>query len=136
MTYYDVFSVISYFNVFDFFFLVKLEVLKFAYRKDDIRLESVKALRSVSTVGEEAGEKLSNKLPDFVSMINFIKEKASLRQQSQHKYTMGSVAMPFNPLAYTEVRRLNVSQNSLDNLKGGSLRSYRTKFKDAHNLCL
>ncbi|KAK7476082.1 hypothetical protein BaRGS_00032709 [Batillaria attramentaria] len=87
--------------------------------KDDIRIESVKALRGVSG-GEEKGDMVEmtsdeNKLPDFVTMITFIKEKAALREKSQHKYTVGNAVMPFNPLTYTEIvlyLRMCLAQNA------------------------
>ncbi|XP_076462653.1 proteasome adapter and scaffold protein ECM29-like isoform X2 [Babylonia areolata] len=74
--------------------------------KDDIRLESVKALRGVASTEdptEKSQRKNGDRLPDFVSMISFIKEKAALREKSQHKYVVGNVVMPFNPLTYTEI---------------------------------
>nr|KAG5691476.1 hypothetical protein BaRGS_026251 [Batillaria attramentaria] len=64
--------------------------------KDDIRIESVKALRGVSG-GEEKGD------------------MAALREKSQHKYTVGNAVMPFNPLTYTEIvlyLRMCLAQNA------------------------
>lgn len=48
-------------------------------RKDDVRLESVKALRSVAR-SEDKVDKIpeKEKLADFVAMISFIKEKVTL----------------------------------------------------------
>ncbi|KAL8623767.1 hypothetical protein ACOMHN_054073 [Nucella lapillus] len=86
--------------------------------KDDIRLESVKALRGVASADdprEKSPKKDGDRLPDFVSMITFIKEKAALRERSQHKYVVGNVVMPFNPLTYTEVvlyLRMCLAQNA------------------------
>ena len=55
------------------------------FRKDDIRLESVKALRAVANAEdsmEKAEKKDTEVLPDFVSMINFVQEKVTGLQDS------------------------------------------------------
>lgn len=56
------------------------------FRKDDIRLESVKALRAVANA-DDPMEKTERKgkavLPDFVSMINFVQEKVMGLQDCQ-----------------------------------------------------
>ena len=39
----------------------------------------------------------------FISKCVFLCFQALLREKSQHKYTVGNVVMPFNPLTYTEV---------------------------------
>ncbi|XP_070194752.1 proteasome adapter and scaffold protein ECM29-like isoform X2 [Littorina saxatilis] len=83
--------------------------------KDDIRLESLKALRGVANTEDATEKKDGQKLPDFVNMITFIKDKAALREKSQHKYTVANVVMPFNPLTYTEIvlyLRMCLAQNA------------------------
>jgi hypothetical protein len=82
-----------------------MKYCKLFCRKDDVRLESVRTLRGAAGESDsgEKGEGSGGRLPDFVSMLSFVKEKAALREKSPHKYTVGNVVMPFNPLAYTEV---------------------------------
>ncbi|KAH9523696.1 hypothetical protein Btru_040672 [Bulinus truncatus] len=71
--------------------------------KEDIKSESMKALRSTQTLPTLSKQTVEQKLPDFVEMIKYIVEKAELRRVSQNRYASVNVTLPFNPVTYSEI---------------------------------
>ncbi|ESP05333.1 hypothetical protein LOTGIDRAFT_103320 [Lottia gigantea] len=66
--------------------------------KDDIRGESIKELNNT-----ENKDGVSLELPQFINMIQYIKEKAQQRKESNQKYVSGNTVLPFNPTTYTQM---------------------------------
>ncbi|BFY99626.1 hypothetical protein BsWGS_02666 [Bradybaena similaris] len=82
--------------------------------KDDVRSESVKALRKAQSRSAIKPTE-TTALPDFVEMVNYIAEKGKQRKVSQHRHVAVNAVLPFNPLSYTEILmylRVCLSQSS------------------------
>ncbi|CAG5117500.1 unnamed protein product, partial [Candidula unifasciata] len=70
--------------------------------KDDVRAESVKALRKTQSRSVVKPSEV-NTLPDFLEMVSYVAEKGKQRKVSQHRHVAVNAVLPFNPSSYFEI---------------------------------
>lgn len=86
-------------------------------RKEEVKSEAIKLLyanlpKSADMVEsspnqEEGAMEIDTKLlPDFIEMVRCISEKASSRMKSRSAVTYGTKTLPFDVVAFAEVRVL------------------------------
>ncbi|XP_005102218.1 proteasome adapter and scaffold protein ECM29 [Aplysia californica] len=71
--------------------------------KDDVRTESVKALRGTQTHDSFRTQLKKQTLPDFEEMMGYIVLKGTQRKESQNRYVSGNTVLPFNLQSYSEI---------------------------------
>ncbi|XP_053393707.1 proteasome adapter and scaffold protein ECM29-like [Mercenaria mercenaria] len=72
-------------------------------QKEDIRIEALKGLHPQPVVDKSNTKPVETVLPNFTTMVEYIKEKADIRVTTQNRYVVANNTLPFNPAAFSEI---------------------------------